>query len=60
MTTCSFNPKLPKEMDIRLGHSFDHNSVVCCTKYSRDGRLLATGCNQIVQIFDISNGSLVG
>lgn len=33
------------------------NSVVCCVKFSQDGKLLATGCNRVAQIFDAVTGS---
>jgi general transcriptional corepressor TUP1 len=33
------------------------NSVVCCVKFSADGRYLATGCNRAAQIFDAKTGA---
>lgn len=51
------NPKIQKaNISVDLVHSFDHNSVVCCVKFSPDGKYLATGCNHLAQIFEISSG----
>jgi general transcriptional corepressor TUP1 len=33
------------------------NSVVCCVKFSADGKYLATGCNRAAQIFDAKTGA---
>ncbi len=54
-----FNPELPKKIDVDLVHSLDHSSVVCCVRFSKDGRLLATGCNKTTQVFDVATGELV-
>jgi general transcriptional corepressor TUP1 len=52
-----YNPRLPgKSLDIALLHQFNHESVVCCVRFSKDGRYLATGCNRTAQIFDMRNG----
>lgn len=40
-------------------HSFDHNSVVCCVKFSLDGRFLAAGCNRVTYIYDVSSGNKI-
>jgi glucose repression regulatory protein TUP1 len=37
---------------------FNH-SVVCCVRFSADGRYLATGCNRSARIFDIQTGQNV-
>ncbi|KAI8883399.1 WD40 repeat-like protein [Backusella circina FSU 941] len=47
-----FNPKATRYLKVDLVHSFDHNSVVCCVKFSADGRYLAAGCNQATYIYD--------
>ncbi|KAI7867227.1 WD40-repeat-containing domain protein [Spinellus fusiger] len=47
-----FNPKVPRYLKVDLVHSFDHGSVVCCVKFSADGRYLAAGCNQATYIYD--------
>ncbi|CCC70059.1 hypothetical protein NCAS_0D04780 [Naumovozyma castellii] len=54
-----FNPNLtPTELDVDLLHSLPHDSVVCCVKFSQDGKYLATGCNRTTQIFDVATGEL--
>ncbi|TFK17390.1 WD40 repeat-like protein [Coprinopsis marcescibilis] len=52
----AFNPKIKRNLDIHLVHSFQHSSVVCCVQFSQDGRFLATGCNQTAQIYDTKSG----
>lgn len=54
-----YNPKLPQKIDISLAHSFDHTSVVCCVRFSKDGKFLATGCNKLTQVFSVETGDLV-
>ena len=34
-------------------------SVVCCVKFSNDGKYLATGCNRTAQIYDVKDGRKV-
>jgi general transcriptional corepressor TUP1 len=36
-----------------------HESVVCCVRFSIDGRYVATGCNRSAQIFDVGTGQQV-
>lgn len=43
-------------MNVSLQHSYRHDSVVCCVRYSWDGRFLATGSNRSAQIFDAATG----
>ncbi len=43
-------------MFVDLAHTLDHSSVVCCVKFSGDGRHLATGCNKSAQIYDVETG----
>lgn len=50
------NEKLKSSLDVNLMHTFEHNSVVCCVSISPDDRLVATGCNKLVRIFDIRTG----
>ncbi|KAJ3124687.1 general transcription repressor [Nowakowskiella sp. JEL0407] len=54
------NPSLMRaRVKMELEKSIDHNSVVCCVKFSNDGRYLATGCNFATRIVDVSNGQTV-
>ena len=55
----AFNPKVKRQLDISLVHSFAHTSVVCCVQLSQDGRYLATGCNRTAQIFDTITGQRI-
>ncbi|KAF3935686.1 Beta-TrCP [Dactylella cylindrospora] len=54
-----FNPRVPRVLDVDLVHTLEHNSVVCCVRFSQDGRYVATGCNRSAQIFDVSTGKRV-
>ena len=55
-----FNPKSPvlqqDHLNVDLVHNLDHESVVCCVKFSLCGKFLATGCNRYAQIFDVETG----
>lgn len=46
-------------MNVSLQHSLQHDSVVCCVRYSWDGRYLATGSNRSAHIFDATSGQSV-
>ena len=55
-----YNPHIPKKtLDVDLLHQFNHESVVCCVRFSKDGKFLATGCNRTAQIFDMKTGNMV-
>ncbi|OMJ18011.1 Transcriptional repressor tup12 [Smittium culicis] len=54
-----FSPSVPRSLDIDLVHTFDHDSVVCCVKFSHDGEMLATGCNHTTQIWDVETGQII-
>ncbi|KAL7423517.1 general transcription repressor [Cryptotrichosporon argae] len=46
-----------KQLDVSLVHSLVHETVVCCVKFSHDGKYLATGCNRTAQIYDTKTGA---
>jgi glucose repression regulatory protein TUP1 len=51
-----FNPKVKRMLDVQLVHTVVHESVVCCVRFSSDGKYLATGCNRTAQIYDTKTG----
>ncbi|KDQ58593.1 hypothetical protein JAAARDRAFT_155131 [Jaapia argillacea MUCL 33604] len=51
-----FNPKVKRVLDVELIHTLTHESVVCCVRFSADGKYLATGCNHTAQIYDAKTG----
>eukprot|EP01090_Pellita_catalonica_P002518 TRINITY_DN1208_c0_g2_i1.p1 TRINITY_DN1208_c0_g2~~TRINITY_DN1208_c0_g2_i1.p1 ORF type:complete len:437 (+),score=69.91 TRINITY_DN1208_c0_g2_i1:44-1354(+) len=46
----------PQTLSVDLSHTMPHKSVVCCVRFSKDGKFLATGCNKTAQIFDAKTG----
>ncbi len=54
-----FNPMVPRTLDVDLVHTLPHDSVVCCVRFSHDGKFVATGCNRSAQIFDVRTGKMV-
>jgi glucose repression regulatory protein TUP1 len=45
---------------LHLDHSLlIFSSVVCCVRFSKDGRFLATGCNRTAQVYDARTGAKV-
>ena len=54
-----FNPNVRRVLDVDLVHNLVHESVVCCVRFSQDGRYVATGCNRSAQIFEVSSGNQV-
>ena len=53
-----FNDRVRRVLDVDLVHNLPHQSVVCCVRFSHDGKYIATGCNRSAQIFDVENGGL--
>lgn len=54
-----FNPQVPRVLDVDLVHTLQHESVVCCVRFSHDGKYVATGCNRSAQIFDVVTGQKI-
>ena len=54
-----FNPEVPRVLDVDLVHTLQHESVVCCVRFSHDGKYVATGCNRSAQIFDVVTGAKI-
>ncbi|KAI8886442.1 WD40 repeat-like protein [Backusella circina FSU 941] len=54
-----FNPKTTRQLKVDLVHTLDHVSVVCCVKFSADGRYLAAGCNRATFIYDVATAQRV-
>lgn len=54
-----YNPSIQTNLNIDLMHTLDHSSVVCCVKFSHDGKYLASGCNKSAQIYDVETGEKV-
>ncbi|KAI8642050.1 WD40-repeat-containing domain protein [Parasitella parasitica] len=54
-----FNPKTSRQLKVDLAHTLDHPSVVCCVKFSADGRYLAAGCNRATFIYDVATSQRV-
>jgi len=54
-----FNPKAQRFLKVDLVHTFDHPSVVCCVKFSMDGRYFAAGCNRATYIYDVTTAQRV-
>ncbi|KAK1750704.1 transcriptional repressor tup1 [Echria macrotheca] len=54
-----FNQSVPRVLDVDLVHTLQHESVVCCVRFSSDGKYVATGCNRSAQIYDVTTGEKV-
>ncbi|KAK9474107.1 WD40-repeat-containing domain protein [Dipodascopsis tothii] len=54
-----YNDRAPRLLDVDLMHTLDHHSVVCCVRFSADGKYVATGCNRSAQIYDVQTGQRI-
>ena len=53
------NPSSTTKMHIELSHTLEHDSVVCCVRFSNDGRYIATGCNKTAVLYDAVTGKRI-
>mmetsp|Transcript_29543 Transcript_29543/g.74283 ORF Transcript_29543/g.74283 Transcript_29543/m.74283 type:complete len:510 (+) Transcript_29543:34-1563(+) len=51
------NPSAAVKTTIELQHTLDHDSVVCCVRFSHNGKFVATGCNKAAVLYDAETGS---
>ncbi|KAM0787857.1 hypothetical protein ACM66B_003910 [Microbotryomycetes sp. NB124-2] len=54
-----FNPNVKRVLDVGLVHTLVHESVVCCVRFSPDGKTLATGCNRFTTLYDTKTGAKI-
>lgn len=54
-----YNERAPRQIDVEMVQSLEHHSVVCCVRFSLDGKYVATGCNRSAQIYDVATGQLI-
>ncbi|KAJ8085534.1 hypothetical protein PM082_004352 [Marasmius tenuissimus] len=52
-----FNTSVEEGSDVSLVHDLMHDSVVCCVRFSADGKYVATGCNRTAQVYDVNTGT---
>lgn len=54
-----YNPNVQTSLSVELNHTIEHTSVVCCVRFSNDGKFIATGCNRSAQVYDVQTGERV-
>ena len=53
------NSAFGNSIGLRVTQALEHDSVVCCVKFSNDGQLLATGCNRITKLWEVATGNCI-
>ncbi|XWX01855.1 hypothetical protein V2A60_009884 [Cordyceps javanica] len=53
-----FNPRISQRLKVAHRYTLQHDAAVCCVRFSRDGRYLATASKQTVKIFEAETGAL--
>ncbi|KAL8683072.1 MAG: hypothetical protein Q9224_006716, partial [Gallowayella concinna] len=48
-----YNPKLPRQLDVELKHSIDHDDYVYCVRFSSDGQYVAIGSSRFAAIYHV-------
>lgn len=51
------NPSATANTILELQHTLEHDSVVCCVRFSNNGKYIATGCNKTAVLYDAETGS---
>ncbi|TRX94463.1 hypothetical protein FHL15_004618 [Xylaria flabelliformis] len=54
-----FNQHVPRVLDVDHVHTLSHETVVCCVRFSHDGKYVATGCDHSAHIYDVFSGEEV-
>lgn len=53
------SPTCSQKVHLKLEHVLQHDSVVCCVRFSGDGKYFASGCNKTAALFDVQTGRRV-
>jgi WD40 repeat protein len=51
-----FDQAAPRVLDVDLLHTIEHKSVICCVKFSHDGKYVAMGTKRLAFIYDVASG----
>ncbi|PJF19010.1 Transcriptional repressor TUP1 [Paramicrosporidium saccamoebae] len=54
-----YNPKASRSIAIDLLHTIVHDNVVCCVRFSHDGKLFATGSNKVAAVYNVRTGEKI-